>query len=613
MTNDAIRLFTERAQAVKPDFELTAANVTAVADICLRLDGLPLAIELVAARSRLLSPAQILAHWSQEVHLHSQGARDLPERQQTLQATLAWSYALLTTEEQILLEQLAVFVGTFTLEAAKFVCSLADNSFILGGLESLLNNSLLRETRQGNEPHFRMLVTIREYSLNLLKQRGAEQEIRQRHARYFMNLAEHARSFYNNKQQVFWLRQIERVQDDVRAALAWSYENELEIHLRLVTALGKFWHMRVYHQEGDYWLQQVLRRGDIDNYPNLKGKALYESGRVAFFQSKDKAATTNLSQSMNLLRQLDDTEALAPALRELAAALALQDDLPQARNYVEESMDLFAQLEDRQGLAQAFFWHGHITYMQKDYVTAQASAKRCIQLALRVEDIINVSAATSTLGRIALQQARLQDAEAYFEDAIRFGYQTGDRVIIGIGRGLQGELAYLQKAYEQAIIYSEEALEIYRKANDKLKFAYQNYMLGMVYFQQNELATAERYLAESLRQFYRPENESREQKAVCSLLGLTAVAQATQQPEKAAKLIGTIEALLETTNLTLATFFATEYEFEPVGAAMQAEYARTVAATEASLVAERFAELLAQGRQQSVTQILLQLSERAVG
>ena len=608
MTNEAVCLFTERAQAVKPDFELTVENVTAVADICLRLDGLPLAIELVAARSRLLSPAQILAHWSQGVHLYSQGARDLPERQQTLQATLAWSCALLTAEEQTLLEQLAVFVGSFTLDAAEAACSLSSNSSILVGLESLLNNSLLRDVRQRDEPRFRMLVTIREYGLNLLKQRGAEQKIRQRHAHYFMGLAERARSFYNSKQQVLWLSKIESVQDDVRAALAWSYENELEIHLRLVSALGKFWHMRVHHQEGSYWLQQVLKRDDTNNYPNLRGKALYESGRVAFFQSESQAAVANLAQSVNLLRQLNDKEALAPALRELAAAFALQDNLPQARTYVEESMDLFAQLEDTQGLAQAFFWHGHITYMQKDYVTAQTSAKRCIQLALRVEDIINVSAATSTLGRIALQQTRLKDAEAYFEGAIRFGYQTGDRVIIGIGRGLQGELAYLQKTYEQAIDYYEEALEISQKANDKLRFAYQNYMLGMAYLQQSDLVTAKQYLAESLRQFYQLDKDQGEQKVICSLMGLTAVAQAAHQPEKAAKLIGTIEALLETANLTLAAFFATEYEFEPMGAAMHAEYKQAVATTQASLTAERFSALRTLGRHHSFAHIFSSLS-----
>ena len=606
LKNEAIHLFAERAQAVKSDFELTTDNVTAVADICLRLDGLPLAIELVAARSRLLSPEQILAHWSQAVHLHSQGARDLPERQQTLQATLDWSYALLIDAEQTLLEQLAVFVGRFTLAAAEAICTLADNLSVLAGIESLLNSSLLRETRQRDEPQFRLLVTIREYSLHLLTQRGTEQATRQRHAHYFMGLAEQARTFYNSTQQVFWLSKIESVQDDLRAALAWSYEHELEIYLRLIAALGKFWHMRVYHQEGSHWLEQALKQDDTHNYPSLRGKALYEAGRIAFFQSEYKIATTNLSQSVDLLRQLNDREALAPALRELAAAL--QDDLPQARMRVEESIELFIQLEDLQGLAQAFFWHGHITYRQKDYATAQASAKRCIQLALKVKDIINVGAANSTLGRIALQQGRLQDAKKYFEDNDRRRYQIGDRFIVGIGRSLQGEVAYLQKEYEQAVAYYKEALEINREANNRLDFAQHSHMLGMVYLQQGDLATAEQYFVESLRPFHQLENEQREPGMVRSLMGLTAVAQAAQKPEEAAKLIGASEALLETANLTLEAFFANAYEFDPVGAAMQVNYEQTVAATQASLAAERFSELRSQGRKLSVERILLKFT-----
>ena len=606
MTNDAMRLFSERARAVKPDFEVTAENVMAVAEICLRLDGLPLAIELVATRARLLSPRQILKQWDRGIQLHSRGARDLPDRQQTLQATLDWSYSLLNSEEQHLWQQLTVFAGEFTLAAAETVCTLPKESTVLAGLESLLNNSLLRGVRPGREPRFRMLVTIREYGLNLLKQRDVHEAIYRRHAYYFMNLVERARSFYNSTQQVFWLRKIEGAQDDVRAALAWSYANELEIHLRMITALGKFWHMRVQHQEGSHWLQQVLRRRDTDTYPNLKGIALYEAGRLAFFQSKQQTAVANLTQSVKLLRQLNDREALAPALRELAAAFASQDDFSQARNYIEESKALFAQLEDTQGLAQAFFWHGHITYLQKEYLTAQASAERCKQLALREEDIINVGGAISTLARIALQQERLQEAEAYLNDTMRYASQTGDRVIIGIGKGLQGELAYLQQAYAQAATYFEAALAIQRKANDKRRVAYHNYMLGMVSLQLNDLVKAKHCLAESLQQFYQLANDQGKQKVLLPLMGLTAVAQAAQQPEEAAKLIGAIEAFLETAKLALAAFFAAEHEFEPIGAAMQAAYEQTVAATKSSLTSERFTALQILGRQHSIAQISLQ-------
>ena len=599
---DAVRLFEERAKAVKPDFALAPENGTAVAEICIRLDGLPLAIELVAARSRLLSPTQILTQWNQGIHLHSRGARDLPDRQQTLQATLDWSYSLLKAEEQSLLGQLAVFVGGFTLDAAEIVCSLPDNASILTRVESLLDNSLLRESRQRDEQRFLMLVTIREYGINLLRNSGAEQEIRQRHAQYSMALAETARSFYNSNQQVYWLNKVESEQDNVRAALAWSYENELEIYLRLATALGKFWLTRGYLQEGNDWLRQGLRHDDIINYPHLRARALYWTGRLAYFQSNYQAARADLSQSVNLWRKLDDKKGLAPALCYLG--VILQDNLSTAHTYLEESIGLCTQIEDNRTLVDALFWYGHIAYLHKDYSTAQASAQRCMQLALKIEDMNTFSGAISILGRIAFQQRRFKEADKYFEDCKHlFSHDVIGMVII---LSIQGEVAYVQKAYERAILYYKEILEIAREVNDQISWAYYNYMLGMSLLQQNDLEMARHYFTKSLRQYHQFGSE---QNVIRSLMGLAAVTQAEHQPARAAKLIGTIEAFLENVKLTLEEFFVKEYLYEPMGAVVRTEYLHTVAATQASLTPDHFSELWAQGRNQSIEQVLLQLNE----
>jgi len=276
---EAVRLFIERALAVKPDFAVTNDNAPAVAEICRRLDGLPLALELAAARIRLLPPQAMLARLERRLPLLTGGARDLPARQQTLRNAIAWGYDLLGPGEQTLFRRLAVFVGGCTLEAAEAVGGGAVE--VLDGIESLVGKSLLRqEEGVGGEPWFAMLETIREFALERLEESGEAEAIRRQHAAHYLELAEQAESALKGSQQMAWLEQLEREHDNLRAALRRSVERgEAEYGLRLGGALGRFWWMHGYLIEGRAWLTALLALPGASSSTAARALALFSAAR----------------------------------------------------------------------------------------------------------------------------------------------------------------------------------------------------------------------------------------------------------------------------------------------------------------------------------------------
>src|SRR5260370_20838863 len=291
--NAAVALFISRAQAVKPDFQVTNANVRALVEICARLDGLPLAIELAAARMKLFSPQALLTRLSQRLAVLTSGARDAPVRQQTLRNTIAWSYNLLDPAEQRLFKLLSVFVGGCILQAAEAVCAaLGDGDAagqLLDGLASLTHKSVLHETDQeGAEPRLVMLETIREYGLEALAANGELWAVRQVHAAYFLSLAEQAEPELVGPQQVEWLGRLEREHDNLRAALGWALDpvpdeevgQRREVALRLAGALHKFWFVHAHLTEGRSFLERAMAAG-AEAAPALRAKALIVAADVA--------------------------------------------------------------------------------------------------------------------------------------------------------------------------------------------------------------------------------------------------------------------------------------------------------------------------------------------
>src|SRR5215204_5303846 len=282
---EAVRLFVQRARAVKADFKVTNDNAPAVAEICARLDGLPLAIELAAARTRVLPPQKMLERLGNRLKLLKGGPRDLPTRQQTLRGTIDWSYELLEEEEKILFGRLSVFSGGRTLEAIEEICDPEGELEALEGVESLLEKSLLRqEEGVEGEPRFVMLETVHEYAREKLQESGEEQEIKRAHAHYFLTLAEEADPELKGPDQLEWFERLEAEHDNIRAALSWALErNEAELALRLGGALWWFWLVRGYHSEGRRWLEEALAT-DERRSPEVRAMALAGAGALALEQ-----------------------------------------------------------------------------------------------------------------------------------------------------------------------------------------------------------------------------------------------------------------------------------------------------------------------------------------
>jgi predicted ATPase len=301
----AVALFIERAQAAQDAFTVTVANAPAIADICARLDGLPLAIELAATRVRVLPPEALLARLSAQLNLLTGGARDLEERQQTMRATIAWSEGLLAPGERILFRRLSVFVGSCTLEAAEAVCAAPVGPAPLGlnvleGLSALVDHSLVQQREEGGEPRFGMLHVIREYALEQLEASGEAEALRLAHATCYLTLAEQAEPEFTGSAAGAWLERLEGEHNNLRAALGWAQaRGEVETGLRLVAAPRGFWWGRGYLQEGRGWFERLLARAaGAGATPmvaeGVRARALLTGGTLA--GSQEEAAAEALGE-----------------------------------------------------------------------------------------------------------------------------------------------------------------------------------------------------------------------------------------------------------------------------------------------------------------------------
>ena len=346
----AVALFLQRAQAVKPDFQITNANARAIAEICARLDGLPLAIELAASRVKLLPPQALLARLSQLLQVLTSAAPDVPARQQTLRNTIAWSYDLLTTEEQRLFRRLSVFGGGCTLEALEAICaSLGEGDGIvpvLDGVASLIDKSLLQQTEQeGEMPRFVMLETIREYGLECLTASGEMELTRRAHAAYFLRLAEEMAPKLVGPQQAAWLGRLEREHDNLRAAMEWLLEREeAEMALRLGGALWGFWGIRNHANEGRQWMERTLSsRGQVR--ASVRAKALIGLGVLVFFLQGDYDRAQELCrESLALFREVGDKPGIAMSLSELGMIELWRSNYAAACSLAEEALTLWREL-----------------------------------------------------------------------------------------------------------------------------------------------------------------------------------------------------------------------------------------------------------------------------
>lgn len=461
----AVALFIERSQAVRPGVEL---DLTAIREICQRLDGLPLAIELAATRTRLLSPTKLLARLQRRLPLLSGGLADMPQRHQTLQATIDWSYQLLDSSQQLLLQRLAIFADGWTLAAAEAVCAdvqatdLAMTS-VLDGLTALLDASLINAApNAAGELRFSMLETIREFALEQITTQAHLEDSQQRHANYFVALAAQAAPALSGPEQGIWLRHFDDELDNIRAVLIWCLEHDIGAGLCLASDLHRFWLVRGYRREGRDWLYSLLKHDILTHGPAASAQqrayALLIAGMLSMFMSDFKAATDELQESLEIYLHLEEPYYIAWALNNLGNVALQQNDYTQAEQYYQESLTLRQQIKHVLGMASTCNNLGEVKRQQGDLSAARVYFEQ--SLAWYQEDG-DVSSAASVMGHIAtvlLKQGQLEEAQQLYEASYIIAQELGNKAGMRQTQNGLGNVAYMRGRYAQARQHYQNSL-----------------------------------------------------------------------------------------------------------------------------------------------------------
>ncbi len=462
--NSAIELFTQRAAAVWPDFAITPDNAPAVHDICLRLDGLPLAIELAAARIKVLSPAAILDRLQSRLQLLTGGALDLPERQKTLRKTIDWSYGLLNEAERKLFRRFSVFVGGCTLEAAEAVCNTSNDLGIdlLEGLFSLVDKNLIQPVDRAEAgPRFGMLETIREYAFESLTDSGEQSAVRRAHAAYCLVLAEEGNPELNSADRARWLRQCDAEIENFRFALDWLFQwQDLDWGLRLCAALFRFWDTREHLSEGRTRLETVLRLAGAE-WSKERARVGFFLGALATAQGDYLAAEQVLQQSLSLYEELGDEAGIAASLNALGVSARDRGDYSAAQRNLERSLACWRMLPDRSATARCLHNLADVVRARGDYPRARWALREAADIFEELGDRAGGAWSINQEGDIARAQGDLTAARGFYQRAFSAFQESGD--LWGAARSLT-DLAYIDCArgdHLAAHAACREALQIF--------------------------------------------------------------------------------------------------------------------------------------------------------
>ena len=465
--NAAVALFVARAQAAHPEFELTAANATAVAQLCIGLDGLPLAIELAAARTNILTPQAMHDRLGKRLQILTGGARDLPARHQTLRSTIDWSYDMLKPGEQALFARLGVFVDGATLDAVEAVCldTTAEeeddrSDAALDGLGSLLDKSLVRRRDAASgEPRFAMLQTIREYAVDRLRADGGLDEFRERHANYFAALAEEAEPQLVGGDQTLWIERLDDELGNLRAVLQWSLETgQLEVGLRIVSALPRYWSVRGL-TDPPRWLAPVLER-DADVPASVRAKALFAEGYAALDHGDFARAERRFASSATMYRELDEPRGTAACLAQLGFLLLSRGDSERAVELTEESVELARLVDDQYIQSVALGTLADVATRRGDLERARDMYEQSLALRRELGDRRNIANALLNVGRTELLRGDEEHAREMLEQGLAVGREVGDTWSISVGLGSLGRLAMHEGRRAEALDLLRQALEM---------------------------------------------------------------------------------------------------------------------------------------------------------
>ncbi|MGC1377366.1 MAG: tetratricopeptide repeat protein [Anaerolineales bacterium] len=645
MQSEAGRLFIERAQTALPAFTVTNENVQAVAQVCSRLDGIPLAIELAAARVNMLKVEQIAERLGDRFRLLTGGSRTALPRQQTLRALIDWSYDLLSERERALLRRLSVFSDGWTLEAAEAVCADKDEnekrrpdgssrvhrvegvkdegsskdgvlhplapdggaSFnlhpldVLEPLTQLVNKSLVvvdvdiapAASPQGAgyesaETRYRLLETVRQYAREKLSDAGEGLEVRNNHLKYFLALAERAEPELTGPRVVEWLRRLELELDNIRAALEWSLDNDARLGLRLVNALMRFWTEAGYSHSGRNWLAQLLKQPEVLSQTVLRARALGIQGYLLLFGDSDQSAGPILEESLALCQKLGDGQGTAFSLLHLGIVIFKSGDVGEGRQLVTESLALYRELGDKLGIIMALH-HLASNVDNNDSERARAYLDEALTLCRETKYPVGMAYCLSDLGLLALRQGDYRTAHRWLEETLTIHRRLGRGESIVYSLIQLGELASREGDYAQASAYYEESLSLAKQTGVNLPLAdWVPVKLGYSALWQGDTGRAGRLFEESRQRFTEIDSTIG---VIYTLEGFASLAVRRGRPAQSVRLYGWADAARETI----------DSRRPPVE---QADVDRDLAAIHAQLDEAAFAAARAAGRAMSMEQAI---------
>jgi predicted ATPase/class 3 adenylate cyclase/Tfp pilus assembly protein PilF len=535
----AVQLFLDRARRVKPDIELTEENAGAIAEICIRLDGLPLALELAAARARLLTPAAMIERLDRRLDLLSKGPRDLPDRQRTMRDTIAWSYDLLSPEEQQVFAGLGVFAGGVSLEDAESVllgeCELEADIEVF---ESLVDKSLVRIV--GDEsPRLMMFETIRDFAQEMLAGMPLDREIRERHARHYLTLAEEAEPHLGGKQQSAWLRRLDREQANLRAAIAWlRMGDHPQDALRLGAALWRFWWLR-----GDTQQDRALLESLLDEVPcadrHLRAQALNGAGVLAESTGDWEGAARLHTEALGIFRELADPHGVAWSLNNLGVVELNQGNLETAQALLEENLAVAEQAGAEVSIATALNDLGQIAHYQGDHDRAIELLTRGLERFRALGDDNHVARALNNLGTIIGERGELEEACALLSESLALHRAVGDRQGIASTLNNLAQFTGQRGDTAAAIAMFNESYALARESGNRLYAAISLENLASLMLRNGEYAAAATRYQEALRLSRAVDDV---QGVASSLSGLAVAALEGGYPATAAQVLGVLSA-----------------------------------------------------------------------
>ncbi len=537
----SVKLFLDRAILANPNFKLDSDNAVAIGDICRRLDGVPLAIELAAARVRSLSPSQIEERMGERFRLLTTGAATAPTRHQTLRAAVEWSYDLLAEPERLMFSRLSIFAGGFSLEAAEEVPSGEDfDEFeALELLSELVDKSLVSADPIDDRVRYRMLESLRQFGAEKLSESGDEESVRGRHVSWFLNLADRAEAELQSSEQIMWLDRLEEEHDNFRQALAWGAgKNAPEEGLRLAAALRRFWEMRGFLSEGREWLDRALLnvgqspedvqtralnaagvlayvQGDYLRAESLfteslgfarktidkeaAARALVNLGNVANNQGNYSDSRSLWNQSLELAQELGDQRLIVASLNNLGNAAHNQGDYAGARSLWNESLEILQELGDRQNATKVLLNLGNLAFSQSDYSAARSLGQQSLDIRRELGDQHGIADSLNNLGNVAWAQSEYAEARTSYEQSLQIRRQLGNRLGIAISLVNLGSLAWAQSDFASARSFSQQSLELFRDLGHRVGESASLQNLGSVALVQGDYPAARSLIEEGLQ------------------------------------------------------------------------------------------------------------------